>query len=119
MAKRKPVIKRACTFNFSIRMTEDPANFSKIVVSFVQDETLIVEKQKADMTLYPLALNITLTQAETRLFRPSIKSPKGARIGSPVYIQLRLYKSDSVAPGSDLWEAEVSDSLNDEVLSNE
>lgn len=112
-------IKRACTYTASIKMPEAPSEYSQILVTLSQDQEIVVEKQKSNLTLSEQTVSFTLTQEETRLFRPSKKSPKGARVGSPAFIQVRAYKSSSVAPGSDYWEVEVYDSLNDEVLSNE
>ena len=112
-------IKRACTYSASIRMPEDPDNYSQILVTVSQDPEIIAEKQKADLALSEQAINFTLTQEETRLLRPSVKSPMGNRIGSPAYIQVRAFKSASAAPGSDCWKVEVYDSLNDGVLSDE
>ena len=112
-------IKRACTYSASIRMPEDPSNYDQILVTFSQDQEIIVEKRNSDLVLSSQAINFTLSQEETRLFRPSVKSPMGNRISSPAYIQVRAFKSASAAPGSDCWKVDVYDSLSDEVLTNE
>lgn len=112
-------IRRACTYTASIKTPNDPITYSKILITLSQNQEIIVEKNKSDLELETNAVGFTLTQEETKLFRPSIKSPKGARVGTPAYIQIRVYKNENDAPGSDCWEVDVYDSLNDEVLTDE
>lgn len=111
-------IKRACSYSAAITTPDNPANYSAIVVTFAQDQEIIIEKQKTALDLTDSGVVVHLLQSETALFRPSKKSPMGARTGSPAYMQIRVYASDENAPGSECWPVEVYDSLDDEVIGN-
>lgn len=109
-------IKRACTYSAAIQTPENPSEYSEILVLFSQDQELVVRKTKADLSASETGVLVVLTQEETALFRPSIESPLGKKLGSPVYMQMRAYKDAEHAPGSDLWKIDVIDSLSDEIL---
>lgn len=111
-------IKRACSYSAAITTPINPANYSAIVVTFAQDQEIIIEKQKSELELTSSGVVVHLLQSETALFIPSKKSPMGAKTGGKAYMQIRVYASDENAPGSDCWPIEVYDSLSDEVIGN-
>ena len=113
------MIIRACTWGASIPTPEDPANYSQIVVLLSQSQEVLVRKETEDLTLSESGVHVDLTQEETKLFKPSIKSPLGTHIGPPAFMQIRAYKSDTDAPGSACWAIDVQDSLSDEILTGE
>lgn len=112
------VIKRACSFTDVIKSAIDPTEYSKILVTFAQDQNIVIEKTERDMTISSDGILVELTQSETLQFRPSLKSVMGRRIGSPAYMQIRAYKSAYDAPGSKQFELDVLDTLSEEVLTN-
>lgn len=112
------MIRRACTYGAAIATPENPSSYEAIVVTFAQDQEIVVEKTKDELTLSDEGVLVELTQEETKRFLPSTKSPMGERQGGKVYMQIRAYSSVSDAPGSDCWLIDVFDSLNTEVLPN-
>lgn len=110
---------RATTPIHKFVFDEDPdENFSKLLVTYSQDDTIILEKDKEDMefstetdsdnnTIY--IASIRLSQSETILFsvKPSDK----------VEIQIRALTYAGEALASDIKTINVKDVLNDEVLS--
>ena len=112
------VIKRACSYTAVIRCAVDPIEYSKILVTFAQDQNIVIEKTEQDMTINDDSIIVELSQNETLQFRPTGKSVMGRRTGSPVYMQIRAYKSVYEAPGSKQFALEVVDCQSEEVLVN-
>lgn len=107
---------RACNFNTELNIPDNPTSYSKIVVTFAQDQEIILQKQMGELTLRENSVVVSLSQDETKLFRPSQKSPMGARTGSAVYMQLRALKNNGVI-GTECQKITVYDSLDDTTLS--
>lgn len=112
------MIIRACAYNAVIRTAINPTEYSKILVTFAQDQQILIEKTENELTIGDDGVVVSLTQEETLLFKPSAKSVMGRRIGSPAYLQIRAYKSAYDAPGSKQFEIDVLDSQSEEVLDN-
>jgi len=116
------LITRVCTYEAAITTPAPPSHYSRIVVTFSQNQEILVTKTEQDvgqgMALGDSGIVVTLTQEETSLFSPSRESPMGRRCGDPAYMQIRTYASTYEAPGSCSWEMDVLDSLSEEVLSN-
>ena len=112
-------IHRAGTYTATIKTPQAPSQYSKIRITFSQNQQEILSKNKSDsgVTLGTDAVEITLTQNETLLFRPSAPSPMGSPSGAPAFMQIRCYKGALDAPASACWMLEVFDALNQEVLS--
>ena len=110
-------IKRACSYSAVIRCAIDPTEYSRILVTFSQDQQILVEKEKNQMTVTSEGIIVELSQEETLRFRPSGKSIMGRRTGSPVYMQIRAYRSTYDAPGSKQFMLNVVDTQSEEVLS--
>ena len=109
-------IKRACTYRALIKSAINPTEFTKILVTFSQDQEILVQKTLNDMSVTSDGILVTLTQEETLRFRPTGKSIMGRRIGSPAYMQIRAYRSASEVPGSKQFELNVIDTQSEEVL---
>lgn len=98
---------RVCSFTVGIITPRDPAEYSRIVVTFSQNGKTVITKNKSDLTLQENGVKIQLTQAETALFQaPGV-----------ALMQLRAYKSAFDAPGSKCWALNVYPALNEEILS--
>ncbi len=112
-------IHRAGTYPVTIKTPEAPSNYSSILVTFAQNQAIVVEKGTGDSGFSTTedSVVVTLTQAETLLFQPTVGSPMGAARGPMAYLQIRCYKSALDAPASAIWPVDVYDSLNQEVLS--
>ena len=110
---------RACSYSVAIDMPEPPTNYSRVVVTFAQNQRILVSKELAEMSATDDGVFVELTQEETARFRPSEKSPMGRLTGSNAFMQIRAYKEPTDAPGSECWEIPVLDSLNQEVLSDD
>ena len=112
-------IQRAGTFTAKIRTPLAPSEYSKIRVSFAQNQQIVVEKQKGDagFTVGEDSVELVLTQAETLRFAPTAGSPMGTVKGPMAYLQIRCYKNATDAPASKVWTLPVYDSLNLEVMS--
>lgn len=101
------MIRRACSYEATIKTPVAPSNYSAILVTFQQNGENLINKQKPDLELTDVAVIVKLTQDETKLF----VSQKNA------YMQIRCYASAYDAPGSAVWKIPVEPALNDEVLS--
>lgn len=112
------LITRACSYSANIYTPINPNEYSSIVVTFSQDQEIIVQKNKNNLEISDSFVRVNLTQEETKAFRPSGKSEMGRKTGAPAYMQIRAYRGTHDAPGSGNWAIEVADSLSDEVLGN-
>lgn len=115
---KKGLMKRACSYNVAVATSVDARTYSKILVTFAQDQEILITKTEADFDVQEAGFTVQLSQEETLQFRPSLKSVMGRRIGSPVYMQVRAYRTNYDAPGSDNYEIDVIDSHSEEVLRN-
>ena len=102
------------TFVFDIDPEE---NFKTILVSYEQDEAILLEKDKSDMVFateqddkgnISYTGTVTLTQEEANLF---LADPK-----KPVNLQVRVVTTGGAVLASDVYAMEVKRVLNDEVL---
>lgn len=107
---------RACTWGASIATPENPDNYNEILVLFAQAQDVLIRKEKSDLSLTAEGVHVSLSQEETAMFKPSKPSPRGTHIGPAAYMQIRVYKTDDDAPGSESWKIDVVDSLSDEIL---
>lgn len=112
-------IHRAGTCPVTIKTPLPPAEYSKIRISFSQDQVELITKNLTDagVTIEDDTVVVVLTQQETLLFRPSVSSPMGEKLGAPAFMQIRCYKSAFDAPASACWLMDVYGSINTEVLS--
>lgn len=112
-------IRRAGTYPVTIKTPLPPAQYSKIFVTFSQNQAVVVEKKIGDsgFVINADTIEVTLTQAETLLFKPSASTPMGRERGMRAFMQCRCYKSSLDAPASCTWPLEVYDALKVEVIS--
>lgn len=99
------------TFTFN---TLDPSTFKVLNIYYAQQGVELLQKNKDDCTfssketedgtLY--LASVTLTQEETKMFKPKYK----------VKIQLRVLTADDRALATPEYEVSVWDVINDEVL---
>lgn len=99
-------LRRACSYEATIKTPVAPSNYSAILVTFQQNGVNLVEKTLQDLTLTATSIIVKLTQAETAQFEAKKKA----------YLQVRCYASTYDAPGSAVWDISVEAALNDEVL---
>lgn len=93
----------------------DPESFKTILISYVQNDKIILEKTKDDLTFTSeeyegeahYHASLKLSQEETRMF--SEKS-------NYVYIQIRASDYDQNVVASNIVKVPLLDVLNDEVL---
>ena len=97
---------RACSYVAEIETPEAPSGYSAIQVTVMQGSTTIT-KTKSQLTLTENSIMLKLDQSETKQFT----------CGQNAYIQVRCYKSQYDAPGSEVFMVQVHPALNDEVLS--
>ena len=92
----------------------NPAEFSRILITYKQDETIVMEKTQADLSfssyigedgIIVYIASFRMTQEEANLFEPE-----------PVRVQVRVLTSDNEALASEITTVRVSDVLDDEVL---
>lgn len=102
-------IRRACSYEATFGTKINPSTYSAILVTFSQDDQIIINKSIGDpgVTINSDSVVVTLSQEETLLFKA----------GETAFVQIRCYKSTYDAPGSRVWAVEVFKSLNEEVLS--
>ena len=100
------------TFIFDVDPTE---TFRDILISYAQDNQIILEKGKDDLTVEQATgcndetvweASLTLTQEETNLFNA----------GSTVKIQIRALTYEDEVVASEKMSVPVYDVLNDQVL---
>jgi len=100
--------------------TTDPNNFKEILITYVQNDTIVLEKRKEDLVITSedvtsgeeivthYRATITLTQEEANAFS---RDPVGT-----VSVQLRAIDYEGNVMASNKMRFSVLDVLNDEVL---
>lgn len=96
-------------FNFPI----DPNIISKILLTYSQNDEIVLNKTEADFTFNGTTGMVTLTQEETNLFSDECVMPNKQVI---VEVQLRVLTDSGKALASDVWKVPLKKILNDEVL---
>ena len=109
---------RATTPLHTFIFEEDPSLYARILVTYAQGGSIVMEKEKDDLIIEPLdeilknkqryAARYRLTQDETKRFK--------ANGGGPVQVQVRVLTENGEALASDKKTISVQDVLNDEVL---
>ena len=105
---------RATTPLQEFTFESNPEDFARILITYKQDENIVLEKQKGDLSfssyigedgiiVYVAAFR--MTQEEANLFEPE-----------PVLVQVRVLTADAEALASDITTMKVTDVLDDEVL---
>jgi hypothetical protein len=88
----------------------DPSDFKTILITYVQDDTIVLEKHKNDLIIIEVGdvyeASLRLTQEETKLFNSQ----------SSVKVQVRALTYNGDALASEKMTVNVFSVLNDEVL---
>lgn len=109
---------RATTPKHVFTFEQDPTNFTKILITYAQNDKIVMEKGKEDLTFEPVtnpsnkvigyAAWFRMTQEEANRFT--------AGPGKQVQVQVRVLTSGNEALASEKKTFSVQDVLNDEVL---
>lgn len=97
---------RASSPVHSFKFGFDPTEWDVILITYSQEDTIILEKDQDDLTFDGDTAFVMLTQAETKLFDPKLI----------VKIQVRIAKSNGESYPSRITYVPVEDVLNDTVL---
>lgn len=109
---------RATTPRHSFIFDSDPSEYQRILVTYVQGDSIVMEKTKEDLS-FDIGSNpctgenewiawYRLTQEETKKFQ--------ANPGKPVKVQIRVLTLAGESLASEKKSISVQDVLNDEVL---
>ena len=101
---------RATTPTHEFVFSENPAGFIRILITYSQDDKIVLEKHKE---------NLTFTETETGEFVGSFRmTQEEANLFSvdPVQVQVRVLRTDGEALASNKSTFKVEDVLDDEVL---
>ena len=109
---------RATTPKQIFTFEQDPSEFTKILITYVQNDKIILEKEKDDLTIEPVynpsekivgyAAWFRMTQEEANMF---LSGP-----GKQATVQVRVKTSMGEVLASEKKTFSVQDVLNDEVL---
>ena len=99
-------MRRATTPLHRFTFPIDPATFEKILITYSQGKTIVLEKTKDDLTIDGMIARFRMTQEEANAFR----------VNDAVKIQVRVltYAGDALA--SNIIQIGVKEVLNDAVL---
>jgi hypothetical protein len=99
-------IRRACSYQATIRTPKPPDTYLAILVTLQQDGENLVSKDLEELTCDETSVIVQLNQEETKQFVAGI----------PAYLQIRCYAAEYDAPGSACWQLDVFPSLDDQIL---
>lgn len=83
----------------------DPSTLSRILITYKQEEEIILQKTENDLTFSGNVASFRMSQDEANSFTPGT-----------CRVQVRALTSDGEALAGDIESVRVSDVLNDEVL---
>ena len=98
---------------------EDPNQYEQILITYSQGNFIVLEKEKADLTIEPIDGDFSchhgswrawyrMTQEETKKFRGGV--------GKPVYVQVRVLTETGEALASEKKLIQLQDVLDDKEL---
>lgn len=99
-------MRRATTPTHKFTFPVDPENFEQILITYAQNNKIILEKNRNDLTIDDYTVYVRLTQEESNLFNPRI----------PIQVQVRGLTYSGTAVASKIFERPVEEVLNDEIL---
>lgn len=102
-------IRRVCSYNCTVQTPKSPDTYTEILVTFEQNQQIIITKTQEDITINADTIEINLTQEETALFEGC----------SYCFMQVRCFADEYDAPGSAIFKIPVQRSLNEEILGGE
>lgn len=98
---------RATTPTHKYVFSHDLSEFKTILITYKQKGKIIMEKTKSDLTIDGKIASFVLTQEEANAFSPGDRS---------VSIQVRAVDIRGTALASRIFQLNIKDVLNDEVL---
>lgn len=106
---------RATTPRHEFLFEDDPDTFARMLITYTQQEKIVLEKTKDDMTFETINEGETqtylgwlrLTQEETKLFSDQLQAR----------VQVRVLTTGGNAYASQIFPVQISHVLNDAVLS--
>ena len=103
---------RATTPYHEFVFSEDPSDYTRILITYMQDDAIVLEKEKSDLTIEEnpdaegeYIASYRMTQEEANLFE----------LGA-VRVQVRILKANGDAMASAISTMKIEEVLNDEVL---
>lgn len=99
-------IKRVCSWACTVKTPKSPDTYSEILVSFEQNQQVVLNKTKNDITISGDVIEINLTQEETSNFESD----------SCCFMQVRCFADEYDAPGSAIFRIPVQRALSEEIL---
>lgn len=104
---------RATTPTHYFKFPIDVTAISKILLTYSQNDNIILNKTEQDFEFNENVGMVTLTQEETNLFSDECVMPNKQVV---VEVQLRVLTNSGKALASDVWKVPLKKILNDEVL---
>lgn len=111
-------MRRATTPVHSFTFPFDPEQLTKILLTYSQNDEVILNKTKEDFTFEGNVGTVTLSQEETNLFddTPSCGEYISNASVPMVDVQIRALTTSEQAIATDIWRIPLRKILNDEVL---
>lgn len=97
------------THIFTFPDNVNPSEIDWLKLTYAQEGRIVLEKDLKDMSIVGQTVSVTLTQAETKMFK--VKK-------EPVQVQMRIGIGDT-AMATKIYQVSVYDVLNNEILSKE
>lgn len=109
---------RATTPKHVFTFEQDPSQYSKILITYAQNNHVVLEKGKEDLTFEPIVNPSEKVVGYAAWFRLSQEEANRfeAGPGRQVSVQVRVLTTGNEALASDKKTFSVQDVLNDEVL---
>ena len=109
---------RATTPKHVFTFERDPSYFSKILITYSQNDKIVLEKEKQDLNFEPMTNPSNKVVAYSAWFRMTQEEANKfmAGPGKQVQVQVRVLTSDNEALASEKKTFNVQDVLNDEIL---
>ena len=109
---------RATTPIHTFIFEEDPSGYARILITYAQGGSIVMEKTKSDLDFETVNDPLTNKLYYTASYRLSQEETKKfqASSGKQVQVQVRVLTNSGEALASDKKSISVQDVLNDEVL---
>lgn len=108
---------RATTPIHTFVFEEDPSGYERILITYAQGGSIVMEKEKQDLSFETMEDVLSHKQRFKAFFRLSQEDTKKFKAGGgQVQVQVRVLTENGEALASDKKTISVQDVLNDEVL---
>ena len=99
-------MRRATTPLHKFTLPDDPSNYEKILITYKQNGSIVLEKTKDDLTFDGTTASVLLTQEETNLFDSRYV----------VQVQVRVLTTSDFAYTSQIFTFKVEEVLDGRIL---